>query len=128
MSEKIRASWLTVAQQFSLDDACRVINAAFRDEWDGFGAYHVGSSLARRDYHDVDVRFILRDEAFQKVFGNKAQYSVSLQFLNAAISTWLAARTGLPIDFQFQSQTQANAFEGPRSFVGRSLRHDGGEW
>ena len=124
---KVRASWLTIDQQFALDDACRVLNAAFRDDW-GFGAYHVGSSLTRRDYHDVDVRFIMHDEAFQKVFGGKAQYPVSLQFLNVAISTWLAKRSGLPIDFQFQSQTQANAFDGPRSAVGRALRYDGREW
>jgi hypothetical protein len=30
--------------------------------------------------------------------------------INCAISDWLAAAAGLPIDFQFQSQTEADKF------------------
>jgi hypothetical protein len=34
--------------------------------------------------------------------------------IDCAISDWLAAAAGLPIDFQFQSQTEADKFDGER--------------
>ena len=48
-----------------------------------------------------------------------------LLFLNAAVSTWGAQVTGLPIDFQFQDMTEANnEFGGqPRNPIG----HHGAE-
>jgi hypothetical protein len=123
-AEKYRASWLTVEQAFSLDDACRVINAAFRDS--GFGTFHVGSSLSHRDYHDVDVRYILEDKEFDRLFGEvtfDSRSELALKFLNAAISCWIRQRTGLPIDFQFQGQTKANAEHGGkrRNAIGMPL-------
>jgi len=40
--------------------------------------------------------------------------------LNVAMSEWLEARTGLPIDFQFQQQTAANRdHTGRRNFLGK---------
>lgn len=124
---KPRANHLSVVEHFSLDDACRVANAAFRDR--GFGVYQVGSSLQRANYRDVDLRCILEDGAFKAIFGEAAKFPLALQFLNAAISEWIAKRTGMNIDFQFQSQTEANTnHQGPRSAIGRSLRYDGGEW
>ena len=46
-------------------------------------------------------------------------HSSRLTFLNSAVSEWIAARTQLPIDFQFQRATQANAeFTGRRNLVG----------
>ena len=55
--------------------------------------------------------------------GNKAL----LYFLNAAVSEWIGARTGLPIDFQIQRQTDANLeFKGrPRNAVGIWVAHLG---
>lgn len=114
MSEKHRASWLTVSEQYALNAACRPVGAI------GYGTFHVGSSLARPDYHDVDLRCCLPDDEFDQMFGgDKAD---RLPFLNAAISEWIAARTGLPIDFQFQRSSDANekypSPEHPRNGVG----------
>jgi hypothetical protein len=45
-------------------------------------------------------------------------------FLNTAISEWIAERTGLPIDFQFQKASEANEkFKGRRNGVGHSPRN-----
>lgn len=115
-----RASYLTVAQQFDLQHACRAAEVAFRDL--GYGVFQVGSSLTRADWRDVDVRAILEDAKFDALFaGNETR----LAFLNVAVSEWLQARTGLPVDFQFQRATDANkAFDGPRNFIAPPLRAD----
>ena len=111
-SEKHRASYLTVSQQFNLNVACSVLNGF------GFGTYHVGSSLSKPDYHDVDLRCIMPDDDYDSRFlGETAEQQ--LKFLNTAVSDWIAARTGLPIDFQFQRASNANAeFTGRRNAVG----------
>lgn len=110
--EKHRVSWLTISETFDLNVACKVLKPF------GLGTYHVGSSLTRPDYHDVDLRCILADQEFDEMFGGDDK-STRLLFLNTAISEWLAARTGLPIDFQFQKMTEANAkFDGQRNAVG----------
>ena len=113
-AEKHRASYLTVSQQFILNVACSVLNGF------GFGTYHVGSSLMKPDYHDVDLRCIMPDDEFDAMFPMDAgDHSSRLTFLNSAVSEWIAARTKLPIDFQFQRATQANAeFTGRRNGVG----------
>lgn len=112
-----RATWLTVTQAFNLNQACRPLVEAF-----GWHVYQVGSSLERRDFRDVDVRCILPDEDFDRLFpdgGLARDQGVrpvkALAMLSVAVSEWLANRTGLPIDFQFQRQTDANAdFPRPR--------------
>lgn len=114
MSE--RASYLTVGEQFNLKMACRAIETL------GYGIFHVGSSLDRQDYRDVDLRCILSDTQFDAMFeGNKRRLSL----FNTALSEWLAARTGLPIDFQFQRQTEANQkFDGHRNAIFDSYGDD----
>ena len=67
MSEKKRANWLPAPAFFNLNQACRVLTEAF-----GHHVYLVGSSLARRDHRDVDVRCILPDEEFDRLFPNQA--------------------------------------------------------
>jgi len=110
--KKRRASYLTVSQQYVLNVACRAL-APF-----GYGTFHVGSSLTNPDYHDVDLRCILDDDEYGRLIGGRGSKE-RLAFLNTAISEWIAARTGLPIDFQFQQQTDANAkFKGRRNSVG----------
>lgn len=117
-TDKHRASYLTVSQQYDLNIACRPL-AIF-----GYGTFHVGSSLVRPDYHDVDLRCILPDDEYDQMFGkdNRGDPRVGDEwrlFLNTAISEWIEARTGLPIDFQFQKATEANEkFNGRRSAVG----------
>jgi hypothetical protein len=98
---KNRASMLTVAQMFRLNAACKVITETF----DGRPPYLVGSALTDRDYRDVDVRMMLDDDMFAAMFGNPRWLALA----NAAMSEWLVQSTGLPIDFQFQDTTKANA-------------------
>jgi hypothetical protein len=114
---KDRVSYLTVAQQYNLESACIAADRAFHDL--GYGLYHVGSSLTRADWRDVDIRALLEDDKFDALFSGS---SLRLKFLNVAVSEWLAARSGLPVDFQFQRQSDANAkFNGPRNSIGQTL-------
>ncbi len=76
----------------------------------GHVPYHVGSSLHSKDWRDVDVRLILPDEEFTALFGTNASAETNPKL--AAITLAFAAlgtqMTGLPIDFQIQSQSWAN--------------------
>jgi hypothetical protein len=121
MTAKHYAHYLGAPEFYALDEACRTIHDAFTP----VGIFLVGSSLTRRDYHDVDVRCILDDEEFARMFpgastsGGDWMKHARWAFLSSLISSWLAARTGLKIDFQFQSVSGANsAFDGPRNALG----------
>lgn len=113
-------TYLHVTHQFALDQACRPLVDAF-----GWCIFQVGSSLQRRDWHDIDVRCILDDDEWTRMFPGEKPESDGrrrprLAILSVAISEWLRARTGLPVDFQFQQMTAANAEfgEAPRSALG----------
>lgn len=103
---------------FELELACRELTEAFGH----FGCYVVGSVLDRRDWRDVDVRYILPDEDFARLFpdaGQHWEHDPRWLVLTTAMSSWLSKRTGLPIDFQFQPQTHANErHAGKRSAFG----------
>ena len=75
----------------------------------GHVPYHVGSSLDTKEWRDVDVRLILPDDEFEALFGPQGNY-INPRF--AAITLAFCAlgkeMTGLPVDFQIQSQTHAN--------------------
>lgn len=80
---------------------------------DAFGdcPYHVGSSATSKNWRDVDVRLILDDDRFAALFpGFAAAHHIDAWWLLfcAAMSELGRARTGLPIDFQVQSMTEAN--------------------
>lgn len=109
---KHRVSYLTVSQTYDLNIACRPLAAV------GYGTFHVGSSLEKPDYRDVDLRCMLPDEEYDRVFVGEPG-KLLLPLLNVAISEWLQARCGLPIDFQFQRASDANKeFSGRRNSVG----------
>lgn len=119
--QKQRVTWLSVPEMYRLNTAARTV----REAVDGIGLVLVGSSLERRDYRDVDLRYILTDADFAARFPNPAW----LRLTNAALSDWLAKATGLDIDFQFQSMTEANAYEGRRHPVGHDHHFDPGfDW
>lgn len=110
--ETTRASFLNTVETFNLESACVPLTKAF-----GPCTYQVGSSLKRANYRDVDLRCILDDDEFETLLLSTTE---RLEFLNAVISEWLQARTGLPIDFQFQKTCRANEeFDGPRIFRGK---------
>lgn len=98
---------------FKLAQACWQLNQAWPEE--GFGCYLVGSCLERPDFRDVDVRMILRDQGFMQEFPDvhsldnaSWEHDPKWLILTVAISDWLRAQTGLPVDFQFQPQSFAN--------------------
>lgn len=113
-----RANYLGAPAFFELNQACVLVNQALGE----FGCYLVGSSLERRDFRDVDVRCIMADEAFDRMFPMQGapQHDARWSLICCAISLWLKQRTGLPIDFQIQRQTEANAEypDGERSALG----------
>ena len=112
-----RANYIGAPAFFDLGQACRVLVDAY-----GPHVYLVGSSLERRDYRDVDVRCILPDEEFDRLFpGIGAAHYLDPRWsvMASAYSHWLGMRSGLPVDFQFQRRTEANAeYAGQRSALG----------
>jgi hypothetical protein len=105
-------SALSPRQMFLLDEACKPIAEVFAMP------YLVGTAVSRQVYRDVDVRLILDDGEYGNL--HKAVGRLGLAFLGIAIGEYLAARTGLPIDFQIQQQTAANYHhpEGMRNPLG----------
>lgn len=85
--------------------------------------YHVGSSLTLKSgWRDVDVRLILPDDKYDALgLGkpNLPHQNGKWVALCLAFSALGKQMTGLPIDFQIQQQSRANAeFDGPRSALG----------
>lgn len=85
----------------------------------GHECYHVGSSLASKDWRDVDVRLMLPDDEFAERFGvvRGAEANPKLAAVTLAFSALGQQMTGLPVDFQIQPLTHANERYGrqPRS-------------
>ena len=113
-----RANFIGAPHFFDLNQACRVVAEAF-----GHSLYLVGSSLERRDYRDVDVRCILDDAEFDGLFpglvGHGYAYNARWSIVCSSISLWLSQHSNLPVDFQIQRMTEANAeYAGPRSALG----------
>ena len=106
-----------------LEQFAIVLNDAFGHGDNYFCTYQVGSSLERATWRDVDVRVILDDERYaaegygdpERSHGNAKWIAMTLAF--SALGRQL---TGLPIDFQLQQQTHANAknIGGKRSALG----------
>jgi hypothetical protein len=91
-----RATMLSPGLLFALDNACRPIRAAFDR-----APMLVGSALRKRTYRDVDVRLILEDDDYARLTVER------WSMISIAISAYLAAATGLPVDFQVQQMTAA---------------------
>lgn len=118
-----KASYVGAPAIFILDQACRQINDAY-----GYCKhamiYQVGSSLERPDWRDVDLRMIMADEDFAREFPDADldsawEMDAKWALLTAAISQHLSRLTGLPVDFQFQAMSFANAHhKGPRQPMG----------
>jgi len=99
-------SVLSPPRLYALDAACRPIREAFGF---GCGPYLVGSVQERKPgpLSDVDVRLILTDKKYDRLFGK--QSAAFRTILDLAFSAWLTQQTGLPVDFQIQRMTEANA-------------------
>lgn len=101
-----RANFLGAPAAFNLNQACLIITEAY-----GHCLYLVGSCLTKPDYRDVDLRLILDDADFDAIFPRcprSTRLDPRWSLMCTAISEWLAARSGLLIDFQIQRQSHAN--------------------
>lgn len=107
-----RNTFLSPPDLFRLDWACRPIRIAFDTP-----PYLVGSALDRPDYRDIDLRLILDDQRFKGLVSGSGDM---LLLLNIALSGLITATAGqrAPIDFQIQSQTEANGVAGKRVPMG----------
>lgn len=94
---------------YNLNIACETVFRAYEST-----PYLVGSALRTKDYRDVDIRVILDDETFTRLFPNQPPDPRGhlndhyWELVMNATSEWLRARTGLPVDFQVQQRTVAN--------------------
>lgn len=110
-----RANFIGAPEYYNLNAACRIITEGY-----GYSLYLVGSALERRDFRDVDLRLILDDAEYRQMFPgmqNGQWTDPRWSLFCSAVSLWLSERSGLKIDFQVQSQTEANSIEG------RTKRH-----
>jgi len=107
-----RATYLSPPDLYRLDWACRPIRLAFNTP-----PYLVGSALERSDYRDIDLRLILSDRRHKQLVGTRGELVL---LLNIALSDLVARTAGqrAPIDFQIQSQSEANAIKGLRVPMG----------
>ncbi len=118
-----RANYVPAPQYYLLNQACVVIEKAFNSY-----PYLVGSAIERRDFRDVDVRLILMDEEYDRLFKSPdAGWTNALwSLMCTSISEHLSKASGLPIDFQIQRMTQANeAHHGRRDALGMFLDYPG---
>ena len=106
---RYKANHVGAPKIFQLELCCQQLNRAF----DGH-CYLVGSSNERADWRDIDIRLMLDDDAFDRLFPNARgkdslhEHDLRWLIMTTSISEWLSRVTGLPVDFQFQRQTQAN--------------------
>lgn len=109
-----KVSYIGAPACFALEIACKQVRAAFCEGADFADIYVVGSAIERADWRDVDVRMMMDDAAFSRMFPRAIINPPTWEFdprwtlLCVAISQWLGRQTGLPVDFQIQPMTWAN--------------------
>ena len=113
-------SELTTLNLHLLDAACVPL-------WAALGStYLVGTAQNGGPYRDVDVRTILSDNDFDRLFGDDCGMH-RWELICTGVGAMLAQRTGLPIDYQIQRQSEANAkYDGRRNPVGVKRTYAGG--
>jgi hypothetical protein len=110
-----RGYFLPPAQYHALERCAVTVNRALG----GFGCFLVGSVFHRRDWRDVDVRYMLDDAEFDRVFPSTPAGDALWSFICWTTAMWMRSETGLPIDFQIQRQSDANSeHDGARSALG----------
>lgn len=111
---------LTTRELYVLEMACRPV-------WDAFpngGTYLVGTAQTGREFRDVDVRTILPDKDFDRLFHGQPEL---WELMCLTTANWLVQQTGLRIDYQIQRMTQANErHDGQRNPVGMGSREYAG--
>ena len=119
-----RAIYLTVEEIWRLAHAVRPVEDAFG----GQPVYLVGSVLKSSDWRDVDLRVILPDHDFDRIFEPPGELTDQFRMLfQTAVSAMLRETTKLPIDFQVQRKsnlTQEESF-GERNPAGKARSYVG---
>ena len=107
-----RKSYLTTYDLARLDNACKVLESVWH-----WRTYLVGTAgEGGGAYRDVDVRTILDDDEFDRLFMGRQQL---WELICLSVTAYLRDATGLPIDYQIQRMTEANEkFDGPRNPLG----------
>lgn len=78
-----RKSHLTTAEFAILNDACIPVAEAFDSH-----PYLVGSATERADYRDVDLRLILMDEEFDRLFDEASRHAPQPDGNASSSSRW----------------------------------------
>lgn len=118
---KPRVHWdyLLVSERVLLEDWALHVRRMFGPTGTPF---LVGSALTTRAFRDVDVRVILEEEEWDRLFPGLADADVRdarWSGFCTAVSIWGQQATGLPIDFQVQPMGKANEqYEGRRHALG----------
>lgn len=92
--------------------------------FDAYGQYPylVGSAATSKTWRDVDVRLMLADNVFDLMFPNYQrwnQHDPAWGLICDALSELAKQMTGLPVDFQIQRTSDANArYHGVRNALG----------
>lgn len=131
-----RPYYLSPFQFFNLSHAVRALKLTGVEGC--VGVFLVGSVSQRRDWRDVDVRMMLTDDAFTKLFP-QADLNTSASggaadalwsALCVSVSAYLSQQSGLPVDFQIQPMTPTNEkHKGlTRNALGGALYYPGGDW
>lgn len=106
-----------------LDHFSSIVEGAF-----GEICYLVGSATTSKQWRDIDVRLILPDEEFVRIFGpfdrpvSDHRLNQRWALLCGALSLYAQRMTGLPVDFQIQPRTKANEDNGIRIGLGLNVR------
>lgn len=112
-----RTTYLTTHDLYLLDHGVAPLRRLCPD------IYLVGTVLTSADWRDVDVRMIMDDDEFDATFANPLLWEA---FCITATS-WLTSLTLLPIDFQVQRMSEANAkHNGPRNHLSGGRRQYAG--
>lgn len=108
MTEALFNGYVGMPAALHLDEFARHLRAMFNTE-----VYLVGSALVKKDWHDLDVRVILPDQAFYAMgfgapenrFHNKKWISLCLAY--SALGKQIVGHT---IDFQIVPQSYSNLY------------------
>ncbi|WOI85974.1 hypothetical protein [Rhodococcus qingshengii] len=95
---KRRATYLLVTEINALNTWGRELKMSLHTNVEQYGVFLVGSALTKPDYRDVDIRQIISDEDWSRLFS-----TVDIGYYNHVMSLWGQKITGLPIDYQIQS-------------------------
>jgi len=103
---------------FIINEACHALNQAFGED---VGIYLVGSSTERPDFRDVDIRLMLPDDEYKRLFGDPRFHEQNglWSLICVSVSEHLSRLSGVPVDFQIQDTTYANEKHSkPRQAIG----------